>query len=158
MRKLIPILMILLGLGGGLGAGYVLRPLPQIDDISETDAVLSDRVALPTGIDIGVFEIPNQFMVPLIVEDRIASVLIVTLAMEIDETQRDLVATHVPRLRDAMLQVMFDHANSGGFSGAFTTNATLGALRNTLLEAGQYILGRDVVLKVLITDILRSGP
>lgn len=157
MRKFIPIILILLGIGGGLGAGLALRPSPDIEEHADNDAALPERTALPAGIEIGVFEIPNQFMVPLIVEDRVASVLVLTLAMEIDEAQRTLVATNLPRLRDAMLQIMFDHANSGGFSGAFTTNTTLGTLRNALLEAGQHILGRDVVLKVLITDILRSG-
>lgn len=102
-------------------------------------------------------EIPNQFMVPLIVDDRIATVIVITLAMEIDEAQRAQVTTNLPRLRDAMLQIMFDHANSGGFEGVFTANSTLASLRSALLEAGQKILGRDVVLGVLITDIARSG-
>lgn len=154
MRKLIPVILILLGIGGGLGAGLVLRPVPEAEEVTGHAA---HPPALPANIDIGVFEIPNQFMVPLIVEDRIASVLILTLALEIDEAQRATVSTDLPRLRDAMLQVMFDHANSGGFSGAFTANTTLAALRRALLEAGQKISGQDVIVKVLITDILRSG-
>ena len=154
MRKLIPVILILLGIGGGLGAGLVLRPVPEAEEVT---GLAAHTPALPANMDIGVFEIPNQFMVPLIIEDRIASVLILTLALEIDEAQRATVSTDLPRLRDAMLQVMFDHANSGGFSGAFTANTTLAALRRALLEAGQKISGQDVIVKVLITDILRSG-
>jgi flagellar FliL protein len=154
MRKLIPVILILLGIGGGLGAGLALRPVPEAEEVTD---LAEPRPALPANLEIGVFEIPNQFMVPLIVEDRIASVLILTVALEINEAQRATVSTDLPRLRDAMLQVMFDHANSGGFSGAFTANTTLSALRRALLEAGQKISGQDVIVKVLITDILRSG-
>lgn len=155
MRKLIPVILILLGIGGGLGAGLALRPVAEVDEQDPVEATLPAR---PMGVEIGVFEIPNQFMVPLIADDRIAKVLVLALALEIDDAQRDLVAANLPRLRDAMLQIMFDHANSGGFEGVFTANTALGTLRAALLEAGQKILGRDVVLGVLITDILRSGP
>lgn len=157
MRKLIPVLLILLGIGGGLGAGIFLRPAPEVQDLADSDAPAPARPGVPAGIELGVVEIPNQFMVPLIVDDRIATVIVITLAMEIDEAQRAQVTTNLPRLRDAMLQIMFDHANSGGFEGVFTANSTLASLRSALLEAGQKILGRDVVLGVLITDIARSG-
>lgn len=154
MRKLIPIILMLLGTGGGLGAGLALRPVVEAVEQEISD---SARPALPAGIEIGLLEIPNQFMVPLIAEDRIPTVLVLMLTLEIDEAQRDSVIKNLPRLRDAMLQIMFDHANSGGFDGVFTANTSLGSLRNALLESGQKILGREVVLGVLITDILRSG-
>lgn len=155
MRLLIPVILILLGVGGGLGAGLAVRPAPESEDEGISGAA---PPALPADLEAGVYEIPSQFMVPLIVEDRIATVLVLTLALEIDEAQRDLVTTNLPRLRDAMLQIMFDHANSGGFEGVFTANTALGSLRNALLESGQKILGRDAVFGVLITDVLRRGP
>lgn len=157
MGKLIPVILILLGIGAGLGAGLVLRPVPELDLQTEDDLAPPPYPSLPEGSEIGVFEIPNHFMVPLIIEERISSVLLVSIALEIDDAQRELVQTSLPRLRDALLQVLFDHANSGGFSGSFTTNTSLGALRSALLEAGQKVVGRDVLLKVLITDIMRSG-
>ena len=157
MGKLIPVMLIVLGIGAGLGAGLALRPVPEIEEQAEDDAAPPSYSALPEGSEIGVFEIPNHFMVPLIIDDQIASVLLVSLAIEIDDAQRTLVESSLPRLRDALLQVMFDHANSGGFSGVFTANTALGSLRSALLEAGQRVVGRDVVFKVLITDIMRSG-
>jgi len=154
MRTLIPVILILFGIGAGLGAGLVLRPVAELEDQDISEAALPAR---PLGLEMGVFEIPNQFMVPLIVDDRIATILVLTLALEIDDAQREIVMANLPRLRDAMLQIMFDHANSGGFAGVFTANTALGSLRMALLESGQKILGREVVLGVLITDILRSG-
>jgi hypothetical protein len=52
------------------------------------------------------------------------------------------------------LQVLFDHANSGGFDGAYTDAANLITLRTALLEAAKSVLN-DTVSDVLITDILR---
>jgi hypothetical protein len=54
-----------------------------------------------------------------------------------------------------MLQVLFDHANSGGFNGSFTDGANLVLLRKALLEAALRIFGKDVT-DVLIVDILRQ--
>lgn len=157
MGKLIPLILIVLGIGAGLGAGLALRPVVEIDEQAKEGAAPPSYVSLPEGSQVGLFEIPNHFMVPLIIDERIASVLLVSLALEIDDAQRKRVEASLPRLRDALLQVLFDHANSGGFSGSFTTNTTLGTLRSALLEAGQSAVGRDVVLRVLITDIMRSG-
>ena len=154
MGKIIPVILVLLGLGGGLAAGLFLRPEPAAP-VARPDGA-DPRASVPTGPR-GLFEIPNQFMVPVMAEDRIAAVIVITLALEIAEPQRAQVASSLPRLRDAMLQVMFDHANSGGFNGAFTANATMDQLRRALLEAGQKVLGPDVVFSVLVTDILRTG-
>ena len=60
-----------------------------------------------------------------------------------------------PKLRDEFLQVMFDHANSGGFSGSFTDGANLLLLRKALLESAKGVL-RELVSDVLIIDIVRQ--
>ena len=59
------------------------------------------------------------------------------------------------KLRDAFLQVMFDHANAGGFSGSFTDGSNLILLRAALLEMAVKTLG-DVISDVLINDIVRQ--
>ena len=60
-----------------------------------------------------------------------------------------------PKLRDALLRVLFDHAHIGGFDGAFTESGRLSLLRVGLLEAAQATLG-PVVTDILITDIVRQ--
>ncbi len=153
MGKVIAVILVLLGVGGGLAAGLILRPAAAPPEAPDGVEMLA---SVPTGKR-GLFEIPNQFMVPVMHEDRIAAVIVITLALEISEPHRAEVASSLPRLRDAMLQVMFDHANSGGFHGAFTANTTMDQLRRALLEAGQKAVGRDAVFSVLVTDILRTG-
>mgnify|MGYP000498233799 CR=1 FL=1 len=52
-------------------------------------------------------------------------------------------------------QVLFDHANIGGFKGAFTDANTMAILRRALLETARKTLGNDVS-DVLITEIARQ--
>lgn len=153
MAKLIPILLILLGAAGGVGAGLWLRPAPEPSEPAAEDIPLVD----PSQLDVTLFEMKNQFMVPLLEGDRIVSVIVMSLTLEIAGAEENAVLRNEPRLRDRFLQVMFDHANTGGFDGMFTSNNNMTLLRQALLETGQSLLGRDVVTGVLITDILRSG-
>ncbi len=154
MGKLIPLLLIVIGAGAGVGAGFFLRPEPEI---VEEESEIAPAPVLPDGDALTTYEFANQFMVPLIAEDRITSVIVIKVALEISEAQREIVAANTARLRDALLQVMFDHANVGGFTGVFTDHSTLTHLRRSLLEAAQKTVGPEIVFGVLITDLLRSG-
>ena len=60
-----------------------------------------------------------------------------------------------PKLRDSFLQVLFDHANIGGFDGAFTNANNLAVLRGALREVAQKDMG-DQVTDVLIVEIARQ--
>ncbi len=60
-----------------------------------------------------------------------------------------------PKLRDVFLQVLFDHANMGGFRGAFTRSDMLTPLRTALREAAQKQLGKDIY-DVLIVEMSRQ--
>jgi flagellar basal body-associated protein FliL len=154
MAKLIPVILIVLGLGAGLGAGLMLRPAPEADS---EGAEPVPPIPVPDPSAIALFEFDNHFMVPLVVDDRIASVIVIKVALEVSDAHRAMVVSHAPRLRDRLLQAMFDHANMGGFQGTFTANDNLGMLRRGLLEAAQATLGPEVIYGVLITDLLRTG-
>jgi hypothetical protein len=97
----------------------------------------------------------NQFVVPLINGGKVTSMIILSLSIEVKAGETADAYTKEPKLRDAFLQVMFDHANAGGFDGPFTDSANMIALRKALLEAAQQILG-EKALDVLITDIVRQ--
>jgi hypothetical protein len=152
MGKLLPVILVVLGIGAGVGAGLALRPDPPAP---EADA----EVVAPPVPDtaLALHEMGSQFMIPIVDGARVTSMVVMQLALEVREDQKAIVAASEPRLRDRLLQVMFDHANSGGFDGMFTANNAMGVLRQALLETAQATLGADVVRGVLITDILRSG-
>ncbi len=59
-------------------------------------------------------------------------------------------------MRDSFLQVLFDHANAGGFDGAFTEAGAMDQLRGALREVAQRDLGEELVKDVLILEIARQ--
>jgi len=164
MKKLLPIVLVLLGIGGGVGAGLVLKPELPVEDtvLEETDpcgdvqpasSVAKRPVADPVTREY--VRLNNQFIVPVVQKERIDALVVLSLSIEIAKGRSQTVFDREPKLRDEFLQVLFNHANMGGFQGAFTETATMAILRRNLLEAGQSILG-DAVSDILITDIARQ--
>ena len=76
----------------------------------------------------------NQFVVPVLKDGKVVSMVVLALNLEVTEGGSEQVYAREPKLRDAILQVLFDHANSGGFAGAFTDGSNLVLLRKSLLE------------------------
>ena len=209
MGKLIPIILVIVGLAGGVGAGIFLRPAaeetemaecveatdahaeatpahgeestdshgaPVDDHGAETDghgaveehAVEADCVESahePATADSGghgedvagvqYAKLSNQFVVPVVAEGRVSSLIVMSLSIEVDAAMLDTIYTMEPKLRDGFLSVMFLHANSGGFDGEFTRGEPMNDLRGSLRETAQDIMGHSVT-DVLITEIIRQ--
>lgn len=163
MKKLLlPIILLLVGTGSGVGAGLFLK-----EDAPEELAMSTDH---PCGEPTEVAEAPepvpletttefaklsNQFVVPVVKEDEIVAMVVLSLSVEVVEGNKDVVFQTEPKLRDAFLQVLFNHANIDGFSGNFTTSSNMRILREELLRAAKKVLG-DNALDVLILDIVRQ--
>ncbi|MDJ0627398.1 MAG: flagellar basal body-associated FliL family protein [Rhodobacter sp.] len=160
LTKLLPLLLAVVGLGGGLGAGYLLRPPPAEEtDVTpcgeiEAPAQTAERADTPDATHDYV-KLNNQFVVPIVDKGRVGSLVVMALSLEVSAGQTELVYEREPKLRDAFLQVMFDHANAGGFSGVFTGSSRMSVLRNALREVAQKTLG-PAVSDVLIIDFVRQ--
>jgi hypothetical protein len=181
MRKIIPILLPVLGLGCGIGAGLFLRPQGQAAEVHATEAPAADgdnrdadmpevvakahgEIADPTAAE-GNHEaqsdgpefvkLTNQFVIPLIDEGRVTSMVILSLSLQVEPGMTETVYAREPKLRDAFLQVLFDHANAGGFRGSFTDGSNLTYLRRALLERAKALAG-PIITDVLISDIARQ--
>ena len=160
IRKLLPILLPILGLGIGLGAGLALRPAAaplaeaatSVDGAPKTEGASTPDAGGPAPEYV---KMTNQFVVPLIDGGKVSSMVILSLSIEVKAGETADAYTKEPKLRDSFLQVMFDHANAGGFDGPFTDSANMIALRKALLEAAQQTLGANAQ-DVLITDIVRQ--
>jgi flagellar FliL protein len=151
IRKLLPFLLGLLGLGIGIGAGLFLRPPPAEPSAEEIAMAEETEPTSPPEY----VKLNNQFIVPIVEDGRVVSLVILSLSLEVETGTMETVFQHEPKLRDVFLQVMFDHANSGGFRGTFTDSANLLLLRRALTEAAKSVLGKDVK-DVLISDINRQ--
>ncbi|PCJ05737.1 MAG: flagellar basal body-associated protein FliL [Rhodobacteraceae bacterium] len=160
LSKLLPIILLIIGIGGGIGAGIMLAPPPEVHDTAEGDGdhaapaaeVHHNDEAKPDYIYV---KLSNQFVVPVVERDELSALVVLSLSLEITQDFSDRVYALEPKLRDAFLQVLFDHANMGGFRGAFTRSDVMMPLRTALLEAAQRELGHDIS-NVLILDISRQ--
>ena len=160
IRKLLPVLLALFGLGGGIGAGLFLRPAPEPEaeasaahaegETKEEDAKGEAEEGGPEYVKMN-----TQFVVPVVEKGRVSAMVVLSLTLEVETGNTEAVYQREPKLRDAFLQVLFDHANIGGFSGSFTDGSNLVVLRTGLREAAALVLGTSV-RDVLITDIARQ--
>ncbi len=171
MRKLIPLILALVACAGGAGTGYVLRPVPKAaamadhapDTAAQGDAEAGHDAAPADGADgeehaenlPEYVKLNNQFVVPVLENGSVAAMVIMSLSLEVKPGSTETVFGREPKLRDVFLQVLFDHANAGGFRGTFTDGANLVVLRKALLEVARRTLG-DLVIDVLIVDMARQ--
>jgi flagellar FliL protein len=154
LGKLLPILLILIGVGGGIGAGVMLRPAPEPAAEGAHEAPVAEPTVDPANMP-DYAKLNNQFVIPVVEKGRVAAMVILALSLEVEKGKTEEVFTREPKLRDVFLQILFDHANAGGFNGSFTDGANLILLRKSLLEAAKSVLG-TVVSDVLISDIARQ--
>lgn len=164
MKKLLPLLMLLIGTGAGVGAGVFFRPPPEVVEAphEETEGkeekgedVAEDEEGLP--IDGKEYiKLTNQFVIPIVDEDRVSSMVVMTLSVETLIGQEQAVFDVEPKIRDVFLRVLFDHASIGGFKGAFLNNDNLDAVRRSLRDAARKNFGEDLISDVLIFEIARQ--
>ena len=165
LGKLLPILLALVGVGAGVGAGIVLKSAPTSElaapcgDVAPTGAPSAHGEGAGHGeaveLDHAYVKMNNQFVIPVVKDAKIKALVVLSLSLEIRAGNTEVVYEREPKLRDAFLRVMFDHANSGGFDGDFTANGNMAPLRQGLVQAARDILG-DVASDVLIIDIVRQ--
>lgn len=167
MRVLLPLLLLILGLGGGVGAGLLLAPAePGVaSEVTAPCGPAPEPVGATARTDGGAGEesgaghdyvrFNNQFVIPLLTEGQVDALVMMSLSLEVPAGQQEHVQAQEPKLRDAFLQVLFDHANVGGFDGLYTAQSAMRRLRGALLAAAQEELG-PLVADVLITDLVRQ--
>jgi len=148
IKKLIPLIIILFGAAAGLGAGMVLRPVPDLKE--EAEAKHEEPEVPPEYV-----KLANQFIIPVIEKGVITSMIVLSLSLEVEPGSTDKIYASEPKLRDVMLQVLFEHSNAGGFRGSFSDAANLVLLRMALQEVAVRVMP-DLVRDVLITEIVRQ--
>lgn len=156
IKKLLPILLALIGAGAGIGAGIALRPAPEPPTAEEAAAAAkaAEEEVSPENMPEYV-RLNNQFVVPVVKEGRVTAMVIMALSLEVTAGTTPEVYAREPKLRDEFLQILFEHANAGGFDGSFTDGDNLVLLRRSFLEVAKKIFG-DKVTDVLINDIARQ--
>jgi hypothetical protein len=166
MKKLLlPVLLIAAGLGAGIGAGLVLAPADPDDphgdaDMAAVECVPIDQIDAmhlpPEPVENTEFvKFHNQFMVPVMKAELVDSLVVLSISLEVAPGTGELIYAREPKLRDAFLQVLFDHAGAGGFTGNFVSSVGLDSLRSALREVAVAVIG-DAVQDVLIVDLVKQ--
>lgn len=161
LKKILPVVLLVLGSGVGVGAAMALRPAPEqtVAEVQEQNTAAPAETAY--GPDnpapsMDYVKLNNQFVVPIVKDRVVVALMVLALSLEVPEGNSETVFRREPKLRDSFLQVMFDHANIGGFDGTFTEANNLAVLRGALREAAQKVLGVEIVKDVLILEIARQ--
>ena len=159
IRLVLPVVGLLAGAGAGVGAAlFLAEPEPAAEGDGTAEDVGTVE-APPPADDPGagsVFaELSNQFVVPVVNNGSVRALIVLSITLEVAEGETEAVFAIEPRLRDAFLQVLFDHANTGGFDDNFTQAERMTLLRQGLRETARRLL-KSSVRDVLIVDIVRQ--
>jgi len=163
MGKLLPVLFAIVGLAGGVGAGLALRAPPEeiVDSVpcDDIDTDVTHAKTTPAIVDkdavLDYVKLSNQFVIPVVKEGKVTALVVMSLSVEVTSGGQELIYEREPKLRDAFLQVLFDHANAGGFDGTFTNGRNMTILRDSLKEIAVTTLG-SVITDVLVIDVVRQ--
>lgn len=173
MKMLLPVIMIVVGLAAGMGAGHFLKPGEAEDHMAAEAGAACDpakdapcaeagggdyaKPAPPPAAPEKEFDyvkLSKQFVVPVLTDQKVSALIVLSVSIEVELGFGDAVFRQEPKLRDLFLQVLFEHAHSGGFDGVFTANYVMSDLRDRLREVAVGQVG-PAVNDVLITDIVR---
>ena len=153
MKKLLPILIIDVGVAAGAGAGMFMKPAPVSDpdgDYIADGPTEQDEKAERSFVKIG-----KQTIVPVVNDGETRALMLFELAVDVPATRVDQVHEMEPRLRDAFLRELFQMSYTGAFLTNFTEERVIEELRRNLTNAARTYLGHNQA-EVLILDVMRQ--
>lgn len=163
MKKVIALVLVLLGVAGGGAAGMFLKPpSPEADEQAEKDVAKNENTAddgeppevtdeVPRYVKIG-----RQTIVPVVQGGETRALMLFELAVDVTADQNDRAFEMEPRLRDAFLRELFQMSHTGAFMSTFTDDRIIEELRRNLVRAARKHLGKEAVNDVLILDVMRQ--
>lgn len=167
---LLPVLLLSGGAAGAGAAWLILRFAPGAEELAAEPATMDMTAGLQdeagpalSGLPVSSGILPgaeyqrldDPFLVPLVRNNAVEAMMVISLGIEVTPGKSQLIHNQEPRLRNQLLQALFDHANTGGFDGMFTVSGNMRTLRESLTRAARDVLG-DMVGSVLILDMVRQ--
>ncbi|MCI5047312.1 MAG: hypothetical protein MRY59_07405 [Aquisalinus sp.] len=169
IKKIIPVVLMLVFVTGGIFAADMLKPSPVAsahadgkhekgDDKDDHDKDGHDEEggkydAKPTSGNY-YFDFSRQFVVPVMENGRVKSLVILDLNLEMDQSEADGMFSMEPKFRDALMRELLALSNDGYFSGQLTDPERYDDIQKALLRAARTV--KDEIISVLILDIARQ--
>lgn len=100
-------------------------------------------------------DMERKFVVPLVRGNRVRSLLVADLRLEVRASGESRALTLKPKVRDALLDALYSMAVAGTFDGDLYSNNVQDDMRARLLQAARQVLQDDAVA-ILIAELLRQ--
>jgi flagellar protein FliL len=134
-----------LGLMVGRGAGsywYLTQATTASAEQPQSEA--------PAFIDM-----ERKFVVPLVRGNRVRSLVVADLRLEVRASGESRALALKPKVRDALLDTLYAMAVAGAFDGDLYSNNVQDEMRARLLQAARQVL-QDDASAILIAELLRQ--
>lgn len=160
-KLLILLAFALIGIGGGVGAGYFLKPPPaESPGTDHADDAHADKPAAPEGGhgtagESSYVKIGRQMIIPVVEARETQALMLFELAVDVPAEDAGTVHAMEPRLRDAFLRELFRMSHTGAFMKNYTDEHVIEELRRNLTRAAREHLHLDSA-EVLILDVMRQ--
>ena len=146
MKLLLAVTGVVLGLAAGVGAGsywYLAH------------ATTAPVEAAAPGEPPAFIDLERKFVVPLVRDNRVRSLLVTDLRLEVRASGESRALALKPKIRDAFLDTLYAMAVAGAFDGDLYSNNVQDEMRARLLTAAREVL-QDDASAVLIAELLRQ--
>ena len=136
-----------LAIGGGAGSYWYLAHAENAPPEQAHRAVESGDSAF--------VDMDRKFVVPLVRGNRVRSLVVVDLRLEVKSSAETRAQELKPKVRDVFLDALYAMAVAGAFDGDLYSNNVQGEMRARLLEAARGVLQEDA-RAILIGELLRQ--
>ena len=161
MKAVLMLLLVAIGIAGGGALGVALRPAPAPMPADGAAAPSGTQAAPGQAAEVEPDGAPNyirfsrKFVVPVVEGSRTRALLILDLAIDAPAEAGNRLLGMRPRLRDALLRVLFEFASTGAFSQTYIEAPIMEELRHKLAAAVRKHSGAGL-REVLILDLVRK--
>jgi flagellar protein FliL len=129
--------------GGGAGSYWYLTQ-------ATTASAAQPQSEAPAFIDM-----ERKFVVPLVRGNRVRSLVVADLRLEVRASGESRALALKPKVRDAFLDTLYAMAVAGAFDGDLYSNNVQDEMRARLLQAARQVL-QDDARAILIAELLRQ--
>jgi flagellar protein FliL len=151
MKLALAVIGVALGLvvGGAAGSYWYLTSThgAVAMESASASAVASDDHAF--------IDMERKFVVPLVRGNRVRSLVVIDLRLEVRSGAETRAQELKPKVRDLFLDTLYAMAVAGSFDGDLYSNNVQGEMRARLLEAARQVL-QDDARAILIGELLRQ--
>jgi hypothetical protein len=123
------------------------------DDKKDGGKAKGDKAASADAFSLLRFK--RQFIVPEIGQDGVDALIILNLAIELDDKAGADIFSHEPKFRDAFVRELLALSRNGAFGQDLTSTQTYELLRATLLQAAKDVR-TEGIKDVLILDMAKQ--